>query len=177
MSNLFGRFLKKPLQIGSVADSSPWLADAMIKQADLAGPILELGAGTGPITTRILKSLPATSTLELVEIDPELARHLRKRFPKLLVKEQDAEQALADTTRSYRTIFSGIPFAVVQKKKRHHMFQLIKERLKSGGRFIMFQYSVSTEKELREVFGKANVTTIFEPRNIPPAFVYVCKKA
>jgi len=173
MPNLLTQFLKRPRQIGSVAASSRWLSETMAQQSDTTGRVLELGAGTGPITELLLQK---SRNLEAVELDSALATHLRGRFPGLIVHERDVEDVLREAKGPYRSIISGIPFAVMSKDKRDRVFRLIRERLEPGGRFVMFQYSKTTERELRELFGDANVTAIFVPWNIPPAFVFTCVK-
>lgn len=145
----------------------------MAAQANLDGNILELGAGTGPITDALLKK---TMRLEAVERDAILATHLKQRFPTLTVHQQDVEDVLRKTMRTYSSVLSGIPFAVMEKEKRTRVFQLIFQRLQPNGRFIMFQYSKTTEQELRNLFGDANVTATFVPWNVPPAFVFTCEK-
>jgi len=46
--------------------------------------------------------------------------------------------------------------------------------LKPGGLFIAFQYSQQMKKLLGEHFSIEKIE--FVPLNIPPAFVYVCRK-
>ena len=174
MANLLQRFIKDPIRIGSVADSSRWLAEKMVECSDLSGHILELGAGTGPITKEILRRLPDQRALTLVEMDPHLATTLRDKFPLAHLLQQDAEEALSTSTQSYSAILSGIPFAVMNPAKRARLYQLIKHHLAPGGTFVMFQYSTSSEKSLRALYGKERVETHFVPLNIPPAFVFAC---
>lgn len=175
MTKLLARFIQNPLQIGAVAPSSPWLASAMVRQADLSGNVLELGAGTGPITKRLLVKMDPAA-FETVELDPALVQHLQKRFPQARVHAEDAEAFLQRTNKRYRSILSGIAFVWMEKDKRHRLFELIRDRLEPGGRFVMFQYSKITEAELRSVFGDSAVTSVFVPLNIPPAFVFTCRK-
>lgn len=176
MANLLQRFIKDPIRIGSVADSSHWLAKTMVEHSDLSGPVLELGAGTGPITKEILRHLADPAQLTLVELDPHLASTLRHKFPAATVLEEDAESVLTNSPTLYASIFSGIPFAVMEPAKRARMYALIQERLLPGGKFVMFQYSRLSEKELRTRYGKEHVHVHFVPLNLPPAFVYECHK-
>ena len=55
---------------------------------------------------------------------------------------------------------------------------ILKEAHKSlaiGGMFIQYQYSLTYFRKLKSVF-KDKISLDFEPLNIPPAFVYRCKK-
>ena len=76
------RFLKalitRPKSIGAVLPSSPALGAAMARQITTDGPVLELGPGTGAITTEILAHGVAPQDLTCVEYDGGFARHLRK---------------------------------------------------------------------------------------------------
>jgi phospholipid N-methyltransferase len=176
MTSLLERFLKDPVKIGSVVDSSKFLAEKMAAHGRFDGPLLELGAGTGPITKELLRHLPDPAQLTLVELDPHLASTLRRKFPAATVLEEDAESVLTNSPTLYASIFSGIPFAVMDPAKRARMYALIQERLLPGGRFVMFQYSRLSEKELQARYGKEHVHVHFVPLNLPPAFVYECHK-
>lgn len=46
--------------------------------------------------------------------------------------------------------------------------------LKEDGLFIAFQYSKQMKKQLEQHFVIERIC--FVPRNLPPAFVYVCRK-
>jgi len=54
----FGSWLQKPRQIAAVTPSGKRLAQTMAELVDLdrPGPVLELGAGTGGITRRLLQA-------------------------------------------------------------------------------------------------------------------------
>jgi len=71
-------------------------------------------------------------------------------------------------------IFSGLPFFNFESELRKTLVAQIVQALKPGGLFIAFQYSLQMKKILSEHF---IIETIpFVPLNIPPAFVYVCRK-
>lgn len=167
------KFVKNPREIGSVAPSSPALGELMTGSIPSDARVLELGPGSGAITTYILQKISAPSRLTLLESDEELARQCQTKFPGITMWNADVEDALMAHTDTFDVILSGIPFAVMEKEKRLRVFQLIKERLSAGGQFIMFQYSISTRDELASIFG--TVTTKFTPWNVPPAFVFVAK--
>ena len=78
----FGKFFKHGTRIASIWPSSKSLAKATIKEVDWdkAQVIVELGAGTGPITDQIIKRLKPHTTFIAIEFDADFARILRKRF-------------------------------------------------------------------------------------------------
>jgi len=168
------KLAKNPAVIGSVAPSGPSLANLMSKGIKPGMKVLELGPGSGAITEHILKRLASPADLTLVEYDHELASVCRGKFSGSTVRHGDAEQILAQDPAFYDAIISGIPFAAMDKAKRQRIFNQVRERLTDGGTFVMFQYSVTTLGELKAVFRE--VKTGFTPLNIPPAFVFFCKK-
>ncbi len=168
------KLAKNPAVIGSVAPSGPSLSNLMTRGIRPGMKVLELGPGSGAITGHILKKLKDAAGLSLVEYDPDMAALCRKRFPGVTVHQGDAEKLLMQDTGYYDAIISGIPFAAMDKAKRQRVFGHVRDRLTNGGTFVMFQYSVTTLNELKSVFRE--VKTGFTPLNIPPAFVFFCKK-
>jgi len=168
------KFFKSPREIGSVAPSSPRLAKLMVSKIPSNAQVLEIGPGSGAITERLIKRLARPEQLTTVETDAEFVCILSQRFPGANVVQDDAERVLSQTDRSYDFIVSGIPFAGMTADKRARMFSLIRDRLKPGGAFIMFQYSILTRGELKKLF--SSVKTDFTPLNVPPAFVFTCTK-
>lgn len=174
MTNWITRFLKAPQTIGSVAPSSTFLGKLMTQDIPSQAKVLELGPGDGAITAHLYTRLQTPTQLTLIELDPELATVCRARFPHATTITGDIENILMNDTQTYDVIVSGIPFAALPKAKRVALFQLISKRLNLGGRFVMFQYSLTSKTELREIFSSVDIR--FTPLNIPPAFVYVAKR-
>jgi phosphatidylethanolamine/phosphatidyl-N-methylethanolamine N-methyltransferase len=85
-------WLRAPLTIATWGPSSPAMARAFARHVDpdAADPVLELGAGTGPVTRAILDRGLPPERLILVEKMPELCALLRRRFPGATVIEGDA---------------------------------------------------------------------------------------
>src|SRR5687767_1704434 len=85
-------WLEKPLAIGAVTPSGRVLARAMARYVDpdLAGPVIELGPGTGPVTEALLEQGVEEERLVLVEFNPTFCQLLRSRFPRATVVQGDA---------------------------------------------------------------------------------------
>lgn len=83
---------EKPLQLGSVTPSSRYLSRAVASYVDPKqdGPVIEIGAGTGPVTEALIKRGIAESRLVLIEYSHEFCALLRRRFPKATVIQGDA---------------------------------------------------------------------------------------
>ncbi|MBI5654916.1 methyltransferase domain-containing protein [Candidatus Uhrbacteria bacterium] len=168
------KLVKNPAVIGSVAPSGPSLAKLMTRDIPTHARVLELGPGEGAITQQILKKLSSPSQLELIEFDRDLGQICRTKFPGVAVHHGDVEDFLRDNDKRYDFIVSGIPFAAMDKAKRQRVFNLIRDHLADDGSYVMFQYSVTTLGELKKIF--RDVDTGFTPLNVPPAFVFTCKK-
>ena len=59
---------------------------------DRPGTIIELGAGTGPITVEIIERLRPHHRFVLVENDPDFCDILRRRFPTTPLIQTDASK-------------------------------------------------------------------------------------
>src|SRR3954454_10659346 len=83
-SLFFGKFLRHGTKIASLAPSSPWLSRATVGNVDWARAdvIVELGAGTGPITRVIAKRARPETKVVVLERDADFAAILRERFAK-----------------------------------------------------------------------------------------------
>lgn len=83
-------WLKRPIRTGAVAPSSNALARLITRDIlPGAGPVIELGPGTGAFTRCILaKGVPACD-LTLVENCPDFTALLRQRFPAARLLDMD----------------------------------------------------------------------------------------
>jgi phospholipid N-methyltransferase len=86
------RWVRGPLRMGAVAPSGPALARLMAHQADAhgTGTVVELGPGTGAITTALLEAGIKPERLILLEREAELYRWLKAQFPTIDVRHEDA---------------------------------------------------------------------------------------
>lgn len=166
------QFIKSPRTFGSLTPSSPWLCHRMAGLADwaTASRVAELGAGDGVLTRRLLDRLAPDAQLDAWEIQPELAEQLRmlaEGDPRLQVFTRSAERL----DRDYDVIFSCLPLLSIPLTPRLRILRQVRDRLLPGGVLIQFQYSPLSEKLLSRYF---EWTRIYEVRNIPPAWIYVC---
>ncbi|MEF3313078.1 methyltransferase [Paenibacillus sp. GYB004] len=172
------KFIRFPQQVGSIAPSSSFLARKMFSP-EPGGPALkiaELGAGTGAITKYILKKMPESSELFVFEKDDSLRESLQQKYESQASYYAEARNMI-DAVRDGRKfdyILSGLPFANFPQSLRNEIIDQAYETLKPGGLFIAFQYSLQMKKLLESRFVIERID--FVPLNIPPAFVYVCRK-
>lgn len=181
-----GKFLSQITQgnpIASIAPSSRWLARTTIRNIDWSTTrsIVELGAGTGPITRAIAERAHPDCRVLVVERDHDFLRLLRDRFserPNLEIIEGDARELagiLADRGLDrVDHVVSGLPFPSFRKEQQRALMRSVRSVLRTGG-----SYNQITELALiywplyRRFFER--VEFAFEPRNLPPSGAYICR--
>ena len=139
------RWLAHPLRVAALLPSPPVLGELIAQRVPDPGErfILEVGAGTGAITRGLLRRVPEEQ-LVIVELDEELCRWLRQRFPRAIVLCGDATELahlLPERCRNgnIAAVISGIPIVqFTMAAKRAFVEQCFSLMGDDGG---MFQYS------------------------------------
>lgn len=187
MSSLqfLGEFVRDPVGLGAVAPSGPQLARLEVEAADIHPDhvVVELGAGTGPMTAELVKREMAAFVS--LEPNPALAKTLRERFPDVQVDERYAQEIPAilaelGLERADRVV-SSLPWAIWSQELQEEIFAAILEVLAPDGRFVTFSYlhakPLPAARRFRATleahFGHVETTQVAW-RNVPPAFVFVC---
>ena len=142
--------------------------------------IAEYGPGEGVHSREIVRRMSPGSQLLLFELDPAFSRDLRRQFaddPRVHVINGDAARLLEELEcrgiSHCDYILSGIPFSILEIKKKRALLAKTYEALADGGRFIIYQVT----NELRQhatLFDRAE-SEYFLP-NIPPMFITVFHK-
>ncbi|MED0678125.1 methyltransferase domain-containing protein [Aneurinibacillus thermoaerophilus] len=173
------KFLSSPRSIGSVTPSSRFLARAMIKPIDFANAkaIAELGAGTGIFTEYLRENKRNDCKLVVFEKDDNMRNRLQNMYPDLSYynNASDIYNVMRKLKiQNFDYILSGLPFANFPQELRDAIMDGVEKALKPGGLFIAFQYSQQMKRQLHKRFEQVDID--FVPLNIPPAFVYCCRK-
>ena len=159
--------------------SSPVLVASIMAALDwqLASVIVELGAGTGVVTRAINSRRPEDSVFISFEKDEQMRHELQKRCPDVVVGSDAFHLLLEMQKHGYDhadCIVSCLPFANFNRHQQSQLLDSIYSALSPGGMFIAFQYSLQLQAQLEAVYEEIDCQ--FVMRNIPPAFVYVCRK-
>ncbi len=184
-SLFLGKFLRHGTKIASLAPSSPWLSRATVADVDWAraGVVVELGAGTGPITRVIAEKARPDCRVIVLERDPDFARLLRERFAHLghfdVVEGdvRDLASLLADRgIGRVDHVISGLPVPSFPKDLQRDLFRVVRRVLAPEGGYSQITEIPWVYQGLyRKFFDR--VRFVFEPRNLPPAGAYHCRGA
>jgi phosphatidylethanolamine/phosphatidyl-N-methylethanolamine N-methyltransferase len=174
-------WIEKPLHMGAVMPSSRVLARTMAQYVDVGsdGPVVELGPGTGAITSALIDHGVDQKRLVLVEYNPGFCALLRDRYPQATVVQGDAYR-LRDTLWNVlgmpaTAVVSGLPLVTKPMLTRLKLIRDAFGTLAPGAPFVQFTYSVAPPipKSL------PGVSTVASERiwmNLPPARVWVYRK-
>ena len=182
-SLFLGKFFKHGTAIASLAPSSRWLSQTTVRNIpwDRSRVLVELGAGTGPITRVLGEKARPECRVVVLERDPDFARLLHQRFdrlPNFDVVEGDVRDLttiLGDRGISrVDHVISGLPVPSFPRDLQRDLFRAVKEVLAPDG-----TYNQITEmpwvywRFYKRFFHE--VRFAFEPRNFPPAGAYFCR--
>nr|WP_302104855.1 methyltransferase [Polycladomyces sp. WAk] len=173
------RFFRSPRMIGSITPSSAHLVRAMLDPIpwERVNTVVELGAGTGVITEALVQRTHPETRVIVFEQDSRLRDLLFHRFP--YIDHADHAEKLGEVLERYGIgradcILSSLPFTNFPKGMRQVILDEVAERLAPDGMFVAYQYSLHMLPLLRERFQRVSFRLVFW--NLPPAFVYVCRK-
>jgi phospholipid N-methyltransferase len=182
-------FLRAPWRVGAIAPSSQALAAMMTEDMGLeeAQTVVELGPGTGVFTRAICGRVPPDALVMAVEIDPQMAALLRPRFPRVRIVNDSAERLdehlAAAGRKEADAILSGLPWVSFPADLQDRLLGAVVSALRPGGRFATFAYSHAAwlppgqrfRRLLTARFAAVETTRVVWP-NLPPAFVYRCRR-
>ena len=174
-------WIEKPLHVGAVMPSGRLLARTMAQYVEVKseGPVVELGPGTGAITSALIDHGVDQKRLVLVEYNPGFCALLRDRYPQAKVVQGDA-YSLRDTLWNVLSVpaaamVSGLPLVTKPMLTRLKLIRDAFVALAPGAPFVQFTYSVAPPipKSLLGVSTEASERIWM---NLPPARVWVYRK-
>lgn len=152
----FKNFVRSPGSVGSFVPSSSFLAERLVSlEREFGGGrgprrILEIGAGTGAITRKILRTMQPGDTLHVVEMHtdfaPVIERLVRKSRPgvsPLSVRILNCEfESFAPGVRdeTYDVIYCSLPFNSMKARVVADILLEINRILMRSGLLIYFEY-------------------------------------
>lgn len=187
-------------QVGSLIPSSQavaWAMTAVMRETPAPRHILEVGAGTGPITARIVREMKHGDVFHVYEIDPAMSAFLARRFD----TEPAFQRMKAQTTiftapiqsiepvPTYDIIISAVPFTNLPPSLVEEFFETYRKVLKPKGALTFIEFAFGRaiyqmaakgeEKERLQKVGEVvkryqktyQFRARFVPLNVPPAWI------
>ena len=185
--SLFLRELvSQPGQVGAICASSPRLAGRMAGLVDAhgAGLVVELGGGTGVISSALLAQGVAPERLVIFEQSGALATLLKRRFPQAQVVHGDAAElaeahakgllphSVGGQPLPIDCIVSGLPLLSIPRLARQRILQAGAAALSPRGRLLQFTYALRGPSPWQS----AGLVRLHSERviaNLPPARIDV----
>jgi phospholipid N-methyltransferase len=176
------KFLRHGTAIASFVPSSRWLAQAVVRGIDFEKTqcVLELGAGTGPITKELLRQSAGRCRVLVVERDADFCRRLTERFPSAEVARADANdlERLLNERGIGRIdhVMCGLPLPSFPFESRRRILDVVRRRLAVDGTFRQLTHMPMIYYPLyRRYFERVDFRLIV--RNFPPGGFYLCQGA
>lgn len=178
--SFFRKLRQHGMQVAMLRPSSTFLARAHCAHVDPARPqvIVELGAGTGPVTEAISQRMHPESRLFALEIDPEFAHELGERRTRATVLLEDAgnlvDIAMRHDIDRIDVLVSCLALPYLPRRTVAAIFGAF-AALAPDGWF--------TQQTLVPLVYRRMYTRLFEEvhlqivaRNLPPGGVYHCRR-
>ncbi len=181
--DFFKEAIKNIKTSGSVMPSSKFLVNKLLNEVDFSRDLIlvEYGAANGVITREILKRMTPNSKLICFEINEVFYNNLKKIEDKrIVILHQSAENIEFElqklNLKNIDYCISSLPLTMIPNKICKRIISNTKKILVKNGLFIQYQYSLQYLPSFKESFNAENINTKFVLLNLPPAFVYNCKK-
>lgn len=174
-------WLRDPKAIGSIKPTSKAAARLMVSTIpkDSTLPILELGAGTGIITSTMIEMGIDPKRIISIEYDQKLYDHLVKTMPDVNFIKGDAfnlQTTLSEYSgQKFAAILSGIPLLNFKKDERVHLLNGALDWLEDEAPFVQLCYGPKPPIQISDNNIKVEPTK-WILANIPPARFWIYKK-
>jgi len=175
------KFLAKGRTISSAVPSSRSLVEGVLKLVDFGRPstIVELGAGTGPVTEQIVERLGPQHRFGAGENDADFCAILRRRFPETALLEMDATLVAEPLARmgihKVDYVLSGLPTPSLPRRSQINLWRWLRSALGPNGLFIQITVAPLFFKPFYDrLFERVEYRMVW--RNVPPGGVYYCSR-
>lgn len=176
----FKEFITSPRHVGAVCPSGRALTTALARMAPARdnGLVIDLGAGSGMVTERLLQVGIAPERILAIELSPRLATMCRQRCPAATTLIGDARDLAAILTQHapnerVACVLSSLPFRVMPAPLVRDILGAVKSvLLERGGFLVQYTYAWWQHYPLRQYdFRPVSVQHVL--LNCPPARVEV----
>lgn len=177
--------LKRPNRVSALFPSSRFVGKtiaAMIFRPD-HGHLLELGAGTGAVTSILLKNGVPPDRLTCIELDAAMGTYLKNRFPDVNVVRIPA-QKVADYWKDHQkplvsNVVSTLPIRLFDPNLQHRIINACLAVMTSAAPLIQLTYRLTSPiaPPVLSRSGLRGECFRLVVCNIPPAFIWRYQKS
>ncbi len=186
----FLRFIATPKQTGSITPTSSTAALELVQpmlHKTVPRAVLEVGAGTGPVTEVIIEHLASGDHLDVLEIDPVLCDLLQERFKEYhQVHIHCTPVERWHPAYRYDAIISTVPLANLMKDEVKLILDQFGRLAKASGVLSYLEYigganikaAIGSEQEahtaelLKQFRDQHQTQTVSVFANVPPTYVH-----
>lgn len=165
-------FFEEFKHTGTAFNSSKWAARALtnpLREERGRKNILEVGAGTGPVTEKILKDMEDDDFLMIVEINPRFMATLKRKITKLPEYTRHADRIVffegpiqdVPEDRNYDVIVCALPFLNFELSLVIDIFEKL-QRLSSNETVMTYYQYIGLSELGRVVSPKARKQRLHE---------------
>ncbi len=176
---------RAPRTMGAITPSGRPLAECLAAQVNphTGGWVVEVGAGTGPVTQALLKRGVRPEKLLILEREKRLAALLHRKFPHAHVV-QAAARRLKKTLKQLNindiaVIVSSLPLLSIPPNVKFIILKQMTDSIGENGKLVQFSYGLGSPVPdfflKRERLQCRRVRRIW--RNMPPATVWCYGKS
>lgn len=178
MNTFFLEFIKHPDTVGSVCPSSTALSERLLDgiSTDGDGLVIDLGAGSGPVSACMLRRGIPTKRILAIEALEDFAAPFAERCPgvRLLIGDARNLKSILDSVapgQKISAVVSSLPFRALGPQTTEDIMREIHRVLRErGGVFIQYTYAWWLRYPLREHgFDPQRASVVW--KNLPPARV------
>lgn len=164
--------------LGSAFPSSQFMTDKILAPIDFenARLIVEYGAGVGNISIEILRRMHKDAKLLAFELNEDLVNFLKNEYhdERFIASGRSAADVMA-VLNEYNLgkpdyIISGIPFSTIPPAIVADIMKATKTVLKSGGKFLVYQFRSKVFEFLQQYF--EHIDRTYELVNVPPMKIF-----
>ncbi|BCE00257.1 class I SAM-dependent methyltransferase [Marinicellulosiphila megalodicopiae] len=178
--SFFQQFIRHQETVGSIFPSSRFLADKMISQIPNSPiRVLEVGAGNGVFTQKLLSYCHQDSQIVVSELNPYFCNILNERFSTQIELIQGDILNYNDDNK-FDFIVCSLPFNQFPINLIKKIFSHFKSLLKPDGKITFFEYTYMSLIKAKIEYIQFKQNSLFpyrtckqlEFRNLPPASVH-----
>ena len=179
LSAFIKTWVSSPRVVGAICPSSRGLGRRMASfiPSSTKGLVIELGGGTGVVTSALLEKGIPQDQIVVVEYSQEMVRVLKKKFPLLTVIQGDAsfladllKKHLGDQHDPVDAVVSSLPLRSLPTTTVEAIMKQLNSLLGEKGQYIQFTYDLRSNMPcpLKQFSRRDSKIVWF---NIPPARV------